>query len=146
MKVLDANTWGYIQPKPLSPTERQKNNDSMERSAKRHAHTMRLNPSPLEKMMMEFLKCHHVGYDFQKIFYIKDKKGCIKQYYIADFYIPNKKLIIEVDGKFHKEQEEYDTVRTNEILKHNKKTKLIRFEYKDFRVPKKLVSLLERLK
>lgn len=146
MRIIDANSCGYTPKKKLSPVAAMKNNDSMIRSAEKHAHSMRINPSYLEKLMMKFLKCHHVGYDFQKIFYIKDRYQNIKQYYIVDFYIPNKNLIIEVDGNFHKEQEEYDELRTKEIQKHYRKIKMFRFRYKDFRIPKKLMELLNRLK
>ena len=48
-------------------------------------------------------------YEEQKIFYIYADDGWIVRYFIADFYIPEKELIIEVDGKFHNEQKKKDT-------------------------------------
>ena len=53
--------------------------------------------------------------------------------FIADFYCAKKKLIIELDGKIHKKQKEYDEYRTellkiknyiiirfdNELIEHN---------------------------
>jgi very-short-patch-repair endonuclease len=34
------------------------------------------------------------------------------RYYIADFYCHEKKLVIEIDGKIHDHQKEYDNYRT----------------------------------
>ena len=45
--------------------------------------------------------------------------------YIVDFYAPRKKLIIELDGSQHLEQEEYDAERT-EFLK-SRGYKVLRF-------------------
>jgi len=33
-------------------------------------------------------------------------------YFIADFYCTESKLVVEIDGKIHDNQEEYDTQRT----------------------------------
>ena len=44
----------------------------------------------------------------QKIFYHIVKK----KWYIVDFYIPELKLVIEIDGKSHETQKKYDETRT----------------------------------
>ena len=46
------------------------------------------------------------------IFY--DFKG-IEKFFIADFYCHEKKLVIEVDGGYHKTQKEYDKSRSEII-------------------------------
>lgn len=71
-----------------------------------------LCPSWLERQMIEFLNNQKIKFEFQKIFYIRSSGGFIKQYYIADFYIPKKHIILEVDGKFHNEQVKLDSFRT----------------------------------
>jgi very-short-patch-repair endonuclease len=83
--------------------------------AKYRARQMDTWPSPLEEKMKEFLDKYNVGYEFQKIFYIYADDGWIIRYYIADFYIPEKEIIIEVDGKFHDEHKLHDKNRTKEI-------------------------------
>jgi very-short-patch-repair endonuclease len=93
--------------------------------------------------MIELLDSWKVKYEFQKIFYIKSKGGFIKQYYIADFYIPKKHLIIEVDGKFHKDQVAFDEFRTKNIQKHYPKITVARWEYKDFSIVNSLKQLRE---
>ena len=39
----------------------------------------------------------------------------IEKFYIADFYCHQKKLVIEIDGAYHKRQKEYDKLRTEII-------------------------------
>lgn len=46
-------------------------------------------------------------------------------YYIIDFYCAEKKLVIEVDGSQHKENEEYDTERSHYLESLN--LKVLRF-------------------
>ncbi len=36
-----------------------------------------------------------------------------KRFFIADFYCPEQKLVIEIDGKIHEKQKEYDAYRTD---------------------------------
>jgi hypothetical protein len=57
--------------------------------SKMNARNMRKEPSELEKKMVSFLGNHHIYYEFQKPFYIKNEKGYIKKFYIADFFIPS---------------------------------------------------------
>lgn len=48
-------------------------------------------------------------------FHLKKQQILCKKY-IADFYIPEIKLVIEIDGSSHDGKEEYDERRANEIL------------------------------
>ena len=143
MQTYSASNWDdNFQPNRVSPFEdKEKRNRRMQASAECNAEDMKENPSYLEKMMMEFLDKNHIKYDFQKIFYIK-KKQVIVRYFIADFYIPSKKLIVETDGKFHKNQVEYDEQRSRMIKEHYGKIKIMRFTFDDF-TPEKLGKLLE---
>ena len=52
--------------------------------------------------MLELLKSSPLAnvFKFQQIIYIKYKSK-IKNFYIADFCIPLKKIILEVDGEYH---------------------------------------------
>ena len=100
-------------------------------SAEYRAGEMRIWPSPLEERMKNFLDEHCVEYEEQKIFYIYADDGWIVRYFIADFYIPEKELIIEVDGKFHNEQKQKDKIRTKIIQENYPEVEVLRFTWED---------------
>ena len=62
--------------------------------------------------------------------------------FIADFYCPEKKLVIEIDGDIHKFQEQYDINRTAEM--ENYGIIVIRFTNED--VENELNNVLSRIK
>lgn len=132
--------------KGFNPIPKGPHNDRVRKNAEKHAESMRKEPSVLEKQMIEFLSNNSIKFTFQKIFYIKSSGGFIKQYYIADFYIPKKHIILEVDGKFHKDQKQMDSYRTWNIQKHYPKVIVIRWECKDFHSYVNKKKLLEWLK
>lgn len=136
----------YSSSNTFIPIPKEPHNKNVRNNAEGHAYDMRKNPSYLEKQMIEFLDSHKIKYEFQKIFYIRSSGGFIKQYYIADFYIPKKHIILEVDGKFHKDQTKLDNFRTWNIQKHYPKVRIIRWEYKDFHSYVNMKKLLEEIK
>jgi len=74
------------------------------------ARELRKNPTPKEKLLWEQLRKRRLsGYRFvrQKPFIYKEAKGK-KYFFIADFYCPKKKLVLELDGKIHDYQQYYD--------------------------------------
>lgn len=169
MKVLDANDWEYIEAKRKAfiadklhtkvvakkhrcNVKKHKidaitaSNDYMKNAAEKNAKEMVKNPSELEKRMQEFLDDLHIPYDFQRIFYLKNKWGKIYQFFIADFYIWSKDLIIETDGKFHEDQKEYDEWRTKAIQEHYPHTEIIRWKWGDFNSYTKTKGLISKLK
>lgn len=121
-------------------------NKNVRKNAELHANEMKLHPSWLERQMIEFLNNQKIKFEFQKIFYIRSSGGFIKQYYIADFYIPKKHIILEVDGKFHNDQVKLDSFRTWNIQKHYPKTKVVRWVSEDFRSYTNMKKLIEILK
>jgi len=130
----------------FSPIPKEPHNKRGKSNAKGHAYNMRKNPSYLEQKMIKFLDNQKIKYEFQKIIYIKSKGGFIKHYYIADFYIPKKKIILEVDGKFHKDQVAFDEYRTRNIQRHYPKIRVVRWEYNDFHSYVNMKKLVEILK
>lgn len=64
---------------------------------------LRNNPTPQELILWSKLKQKQFGYKFRR----QHSFGK----YIVDFYCKEKKLIIELDGWQHQEQEKYDTER-----------------------------------
>lgn len=70
-----------------------------------HAKELRHEQTPAEAKLWAYLRAHRV-----------DSVGFRRQHaigpYVVDFCAPRRKLIIEVDGSPHLEQEEYDAERT----------------------------------
>lgn len=115
-------------------------------SAQCRAAEMDLWPSPLEKRMKELLIGWGIRYETQKIFYIRASDGWIIRYYIADFYVPSKRLIIEVDGKFHDKHKQHDKMRTKEIQEQYPGVEVVRYKWKDLSDGPKMAELLSMLK
>lgn len=90
--------------------------------------------------MMDFLDEHNLYYVFQKIFYINNDK-----FFIADFYFPDSKVILETDGKFHNKRVKQDAKRTELITGHYPEVKIVRWVWEDFNDGNKKRWLLELL-
>lgn len=146
MYKITANDWDGMKLNTVhSSIKRSKtNNKRMQEIAEKYALKGRNNPSPLEKAMIEFLNSHHVKYDFQKPCCIY-KNNVITQFFIIDFYIPVKKIIIETDGKFHDTQLEYDDYRTKMIKKQHPGVTIIRWRFKNFHSVENVRRLLKQL-
>ena len=83
-----------------------------------HAQELRHNPTPTEIKLWTRLRAHRMAdAHFRNQHAIGN--------YIVDFCAPRKKLIVELDGSQHLEQQEYDADRT-EFLK-SKGYKVLRF-------------------
>lgn len=120
----------------------QEHNREIMAQADYRAAEMEIFPSKLEERMMDYLDKHNIYYESQKIFYIYADDGWIIRYYIADFYIPDKHIIIEVDGKFHDKQKQHDKNRTKTIQEHYPEIKVLRYTWKDLFNEDKMSDLL----
>ena len=69
----------------------------------KYAKENRKKMTPAEKRVAILLKKWGVRYRSQRMF----------DFYIVDFLIPDRRLIIEVDGKYHLENKEKDIKREN---------------------------------
>jgi len=57
------------------------------------------------------------GFKFRRQQYIQFfQSENLQKYFIVDFYVPSKKLIIEIDGGIHKNQVKYDKKRESILL------------------------------
>lgn len=83
-----------------------------------------------EKKFRSYLDRNNIKYLFQKIIYIRDKYGNIIKFFIADFYLPSYKLIVEIDGEYHnsKEQKELDINRELTIKRNYPNIRILRIE------------------
>jgi hypothetical protein len=102
----------------------------------------KLWPLPLEEKMQNLLDENNIEYESQKIFYIYADDGWIIRYYIADFFVPNANLIIEVDGKFHDDHKLHDKERTKIIQENYPEVEIYRWRGKDFKDKYKVEELL----
>lgn len=80
---------------------------------------MRLHPTPAEAALASRLTQEGIRHVFQSI---KFSRGV---YRIFDFFIPKHRLVIEVDGEYHRRS--YDTQRDAEVKKANRRLKILRF-------------------
>lgn len=83
----------------FTPVPKQPHNSNTIKNAEGKAKYNRKNPSELDRKMMDLLNSQNIRYEFQKVIYIKSSGGFIKQYYIVDFYIPSRDIIIDVRAK-----------------------------------------------
>ena len=155
MQKYDASSWeiyyGRIPSRRRMKKDKKKArvdafNSNIVGNARKNAKSMRKEPSVLEQKMKLFLDTHGIYYEFQKVLFIKDEKGYVKRYYIADFFIPKKCLIIETDGKFHDNQVELDEERTKDIMHYYGDYQIIRWRWHDFQSINKIRNLLAILK
>jgi very-short-patch-repair endonuclease len=75
------------------------------------------NPTEAEIVLWEYLRNKKLGYKIRRQHVIED--------FIADFVCLSKRLIIEIDGRIHDFQKEYDAMRT--FVLNEKGYKVIRF-------------------
>ena len=66
-----------------------------ENTAEYYKHVLEVNATYAERLLKTFLT-GKIDFEFQKIIYTDNK-----HFFIADFYIPSKNLIIELDGEYH---------------------------------------------
>jgi len=85
----------------------------------KYAKENRLKKTLAEKRLFVLLRQQKIKFRTQRMF----------DFYIVDFLIPNKWLIVEMDGKYHNNQKEYDNKR-DDYLK-NKGFNILRFKNED---------------
>ena len=107
-----------------------------ENTAEYYKHILEVNATYAERLLKAFLT-GKIDFEFQKIIYTDNQ-----HFFIADFYIPSKNLIIELDGEYHDDakQQEKDIWRTK-ILK-SLGYRVIRFKNKQIIESKDLFWIL----
>lgn len=81
---------------------------------KNKAKRMRQNMTNAEIRLWRRIRCDALG--------VRARRQVVMRGYIVDFYIPRWKLIIEVDGKYHENQVEYDRKRDSDLARIGFKT------------------------
>ena len=110
--------------------------ESKENTAEYYKHILEVNATYAERILKTFLT-GKIDFEFQKIIYTDNK-----HFFIADFYIPSKNLIIELDGEYHDnvKQQNKDIWRTQ--LLHSLGYRVIRFKNKQITESKNLFWVL----
>ena len=96
----------------IKPYKEELREEPKENTAERYKHILEVNATYAERLLKTFL-AGKIDFEFQKIIYTDNK-----HFFIADFYIPSKNLIVELDGEYHDniKQQDKDIWRT-QILK-----------------------------
>ena len=89
------------------------------------------NPTEAEKVIWEFLRNKKTGYKIRRQHIIDD--------FITDFVCLSKKVVIEIDGKIHLQQKEYDELRTARL--NELEYEVIRFTNEELFANPELVAL-----
>ena len=79
----------------IKPYKEELREEPKENTAERYKHILEVNATYAERLLKTFL-AGKIDFEFQKIIYTDNK-----HFFIADFYIPSKNLIIELDGEYH---------------------------------------------
>lgn len=105
---------------------------------------LRKRQTPAEKYFWEKIRKNKFGLSFRRQYPLIYYEGETRKLFIADFICKKLKIIIEIDGKIHDNQKEYDQGRTWIINQLG--YKVIRFKNKhildDFQEIEKFLSPL----
>ena len=85
----------------------------------KHAQELRQNMTESEKVLWEEVRGRKLsGYKFLRQHPILYGGNLIRfNYFVADFYCSEKKVVIELDGQIHNTTEEYDQFKDSELIK-----------------------------
>jgi very-short-patch-repair endonuclease len=110
---------------------------------KQRSRDLRNNQTPAEKLLWRHLRRRcFFNLKFLRQYPIVININNKKIFFIADFYCHQNKIIIEVDGKIHDSQKDYDDTREN--ILNNTGYKIIRFKNEEiFQDIKKVLIKLE---
>lgn len=115
---------------------------------KKTAWILTSNPSENELLLKGILDEHNVKYKFQKIFFksIEGKKKCAESYYIAPFWLPRKKLIIEVSPSKRDKVSKNMNFRIYNALEAFPKAQCIKLTKKDLTAPGFIKDFIDLIK
>ena len=126
---------GSIKPYKEEPRE-----ESKENTAERYKHILEVNATYAERLLKTFLT-GKIDFEFQKIIYTDNK-----YFFIADFYIPSKNLIIELDGEYHNDAKQQDKDIWRTKLLNSLGYRVIRFKNKQITESRDLSWILNIIK
>jgi very-short-patch-repair endonuclease len=109
------------------------------------ARNLRKNQTPSEKLLWKLLRRKSLlGYRFLRqhpLFYRIDKEWI--EFFIADFYCSQLKLVIEVDGKINKDRMDYDSERDLKLI--NKGICVVRVKNEELPDDETALKVIDRI-
>ncbi len=78
---------------------------------------LRKNQTVAEDIVWKSVRRNLLGFKVKRQYPIKYKEKNKMKIFVADFYVPSKKLVVEIDGLIHEKKYEYDTFRSEIIGK-----------------------------
>lgn len=77
----------------------------------RRGRRLRNNQTPAETVLWQEIRKLKLGKGFRRQYPIRFYSNNKKRFFIADFFCKSARLVIELDGKVHDSQREYDQAR-----------------------------------
>lgn len=115
----------------------------MEELIKQTVRNLRRNQTKSEAIIWQAVRNRKLnGKKFLRQHPIRFEMDSGKRFFVADFYCHQKKLVVEIDGKIHLRQKDYDELRTHIINALG--IKVIRFRNEE--VEENVEQVLERLR
>ena len=124
----------------IKPYKEESREESKENTAERYKHILEVNATYAERLLKTFLT-EKIDFEFQKIIYTDNK-----HFFIADFYIPSKNLIIELDGEYHNDAKQQDKDIWRTKLLNSLGYRVIRFKNKQITESRDLSWILNIIK
>lgn len=114
-------------------------------SIKQAAKNLRNNSTKSEIILWNYLKQEQLGVKFlrQKPVFVFTEDAWWDRFIIADFYCPEYKLIIELDGSIHNIKEIYELDRKKEELVSKRWITVLRFTNRD--IEKNIKAVLQKI-
>ena len=95
---------------------------------------LRQKSTPAERILWHKIRKKSLGYKFKRQFSIDN--------YVVDFYCPDKKLAIELDGEIHKQRKVYDEYRTRYLKAYG----VMEIRFKNIEIIENLGDVVEQIK
>ena len=105
-------------------------------------------PTALEAKVKNILDDNGIKYKFQQLFYrfVKGYRQYVEAYYIANFWIPKKRLIIDIQPAKRKIEVDSEKLRTFSYDNVTPKAQVLKITEEDLRCPTFVQELLAIIK
>lgn len=105
-------------------------------------------PTALEAKVKKILDDNGIKYKFQQLFYrfVKGYRQYVEAYYIANFWIPKKRLVLEIQPARRKIEVESEKLRTFSYDDVTPKAQVLKITEEDLRCPTFAQELLALIK
>lgn len=121
-------------------------NDRLENYAKEKASWLKSHPTESEVKMKEFLNNHGIKYEFKKPFLYTPFYGeYVKHYVIADFFIPEANIILDINLISFFKEDKYTDAKYARLRKAKKNITVYHWNNNDFKLYNSMKALVTRI-